>query len=318
MASGTTLSVHALPRGANRAAWPGSAGPVGAAGGLQSADHVVVPKLPALEGVDRFVGHGLPAIRIGDGPRTLVSLPGLSLDDRHPSGQARTMALTGWEPLLDRYTIDRVGRRQYPIGTTFRQMADDVITAIEGLRPPVDLMGASTGGIIALEIAAARPDLVRRLVLVITGSTVSPVARDLAERVIAAANVGKWRRAYALMLPIGARNRREHLFYRAFGWLLGPGLIGVPRDPTLLIAELQAWLRTDASPLVGQVTCPTLVLAGELDPVFPVDGAREFAAGFANSRLVVMRRTAHDFPASAIRDHVAGFLDEEPGQLVPE
>ena len=36
-------------------------------------------------------------------------------------------------------------------------MADDVITAIEGLRPPVDLMGASTGGIIALEIAAARP-----------------------------------------------------------------------------------------------------------------------------------------------------------------
>ena len=179
----------------------------------------------------------------------------------------------------------------------------------------VDLMGASTGGIIALEIAAARPDLVRRLVLVITGSTISPVARDLAERVIAAAKVGKWRRAYALMLPIGARNRRERLFYRAFGWLLGPGLIGVPRDPTLLIAELQAWLRSDASPLVGQVTCPTLVVAGELDPVFPVDGAREFAAGFANSRLVVMRRTAHDFPASAIRDHVAGFLDEEPGQL---
>ena len=104
------------------------------------------------------------------------------------------MALTGWEPLLDRYTIYRIGRRQYPVGTTFREMADDVITAIEGLRPPVDLMGASTGGIIALEIAAARPDLVRRLVLVITGSTVSPVARDLGERVIAAARAGKWRR----------------------------------------------------------------------------------------------------------------------------
>lgn len=273
-----------------------------------------MPKAPAVEGLDRFVGHGLPAIRIGDGPRTLVYLPGLSIDERHPSGQARTMALTGWEPLLDRYTIFRIGRRQYPIGTTFRQMADDVITAIEGLRPPVDLMGASTGGIIALELAAARPDLVQRLVLVITGSTVSPVARDLAERVIAAAKVGKWRRAYALMLPIGARNRREHLLYRAFGWLLGPGLIGVPRDPTLLIAELQAWLHADASPLIGQVTRPTLVLAGELDPVFPLEGAREFAAGFASGRLVVLPRTAHDFPAPTIRDHVAGFLDEEPGR----
>jgi len=57
-------------------------------------------KPPTVEGVDRFVGRGLPAIRIGEGPRTLVSLPGLSLDARHPTGQARTMALTGWEPLI--------------------------------------------------------------------------------------------------------------------------------------------------------------------------------------------------------------------------
>ena len=64
----------------------------------------------AVEGVDRFVGQGLPTIEIGDGPRTLVSLPGLSLDEHHPTGQARTMALTGWEPLLDRYTIYRIGR----------------------------------------------------------------------------------------------------------------------------------------------------------------------------------------------------------------
>jgi pimeloyl-ACP methyl ester carboxylesterase len=269
-------------------------------------------KPPTVEGVDRFVGRGLPAIRIGEGPRTLVSLPGLSLDARHPTGQARTMALTGWEPLLDRYTIYRVGRRTYPVGTTFRGMADDVMTAIEGLRPPVDLMGASTGGIIALEVAAARPDLVRRLVLVITGTTVSPVARDLAERVIAAARAGRWRRAYALILPIGARTGPERLLYRAFGWLLGPGLVGVPDDPTLLIAELDAWMRTDGNALVGQVANPTLVVAGELDPLFPLEVARTFAAGFTDGRFVVMSKTAHDFPASAIRDHISGFLDEEP------
>ncbi len=268
----------------------------------------------AVEGANRFVGRGLPTIEIGGGPRTLVTLPGLSLDERHPTGQARTMALTGWEPLLDRYTVYRIGRRTYPVGTTFRQMADDVITAIEGLRPPVDLMGASTGGIIALEIAAVRPDLVRRLVLVITGTTAGPFARDLAERVIAAAHDGKWRRVFALILPIGARSGRERLLYRAFGWLLGPGLVGVPGDPTLMLAELDAWLRSDGSPLVGQVTCPTLVLAGELDPVFALDGAREFAAGFADGRLVVMPKTAHDFPASAIRDHVSDFLGEEPGR----
>ena len=83
----------------------------------------------------------------------------------------------------------------------------------------------------------------------------------------------------------------------------------------LLIAELEAWMRTDGGALVRQVASPTLVLSGELDPLFPLEAAREFAAGFANGRLVVMHRTAHDFPASAIRDHVSGFLGEEPGQL---
>ena len=223
------------------------------------------------------------------------------------------MALTGWEPLLDRYTIYRIGRRQYPVGTNFREMAKDVIAAIEGLRPPVDLIGASTGGIVALEIAAARPDLVRRLVLVITGSKLSPAGRDLGQRVMSAIRVGKWRRVYALMLPIGARTRLERLFYRAFGWLLGPGIVGVPDDPTLLLAELEAWLRTDGSPLIGLVTSPTLVIAGELDPLVPMGDAHAFSAGFANGRLVVMPRTAHDFPASAIRDHISGFLDEDPG-----
>ena len=85
-----------------------------------------------------------------------------------------------------------------------------------------------------------------------------------------------------------------------------------------MIAELEAWLRTDDRALVGRVTGPTLVLAGELDPVFPLDGARAFAAGFSDGRLVVMPRTAHDFPASAIRDYVSGFLDEDPTQLESE
>ena len=55
--------------------------------------------------------------------------------------------------------------------------------------------------------------------------------------------------------------------------------------------------------LVRQVASPTLIFAGELDPVFPLVDARVFADGFVDGRLVVMPRTAHDFPASAIRDH---------------
>ena len=116
-----------------------------------------------------------------------------------------------------------------------------------------------------------------------------------------------------MFLPIGARSGPERLFYRSFGWPLGPGLVGVPRDPTSMIAELEAWLRSDSSLLVGQVTSPTLVLAGELDPVFPVERAHEFAAGFADGRLGGHAQYRDYLPATAIRDHVAEFLDEKPG-----
>lgn len=54
-------------------------------------------------------------------------------------------------------------------------------------------------------------------------------------------------------------------------------------------------------------------VAGELDPLIPLERAREFAAGFADGRLVVMPRTAHDIPASAIREHISGFLEEASG-----
>jgi proline iminopeptidase len=39
------------------------------------------------------------------------------------------------------------------------------------------------------------------------------------------------------------------------------------------------WHRFDFRSALGAITCPTLVLAGEEDPVFPVVGAEELAAG---------------------------------------
>jgi pimeloyl-ACP methyl ester carboxylesterase len=258
--------------------------------------------------VDVLVGSYLPAIKFGRGPRTLMSLPGLSLHPGHPTGEARRLVLRGWEPLLDRYTVYSVGRRVRPVGTGFQEMADDVIAAIDDIGPPVDLLGASTGGIVALHVAATRPDQIHRLVLAISGATASPFLRARAGDVIAAVRAGRWRRAYSLIFQLGARSPMERLAYRSLGWLLGPRLVGVPDDPTLILAELEAWMGVDADDLVSQVTCPTLVLAGELDPVFPLEAARDLAERLPDGTFMAMPRTAHDLPASAIGNYIAPFL----------
>ena len=44
---------------------------------------------------------------------------------------------------------------------------------------------------------------------------------------------------------------------------------------------------------VGVIECPTLVCVGELDPVTPVDAARELAAALPNARLEVIAGAGH-------------------------
>jgi pimeloyl-ACP methyl ester carboxylesterase len=256
------------------------------------------------------IGPDLPTLKIGDGPRILVYLPGLSPQPGLPTGGERRMASSGWEPLLDRYSVYRVGRRVRPVGTTFAEMADDVATAIEALAhgAPVDLMGASTGGVVAIHVAATRPDLVRRLTLVISGPRLGGDGRAKALQTATDIRARRWRRAFATIFAIGGASRLSRLGYGALGWLLGPRLVGIPHDPTLILAELEAWAREDADPLIERIRCPTLVIGTERDPLFTPASTTAFAARLSEGTVTIVPRLAHSFPADALDVHVSPFL----------
>ena len=258
---------------------------------------------------ETWLGPDLPTLRIGTGPRTLVYLPGLTLHPGMPAGAERGFAVSGWDSLLDRYSIYRVGRRQRPVGTTFADMAADAALAIEQLGAPVDLAGASTGGRIALELAAARPELVRRLALVITGTREVPWASRLNRKVMEDALAGRWRGVYSRVFEIGATTGVQRVISRVVGWTMGPRLVGIPADSTQLIAELTAWEAVRLETRVPPIPHPTLVIGGARDPVFPPDAMRAMAAQIPDCRLVIEPNLAHDFPARLIHDHLSPFLD---------
>jgi pimeloyl-ACP methyl ester carboxylesterase len=77
-------------------------------------------------------------------------------------GQVRLLA-----PLARAFTLYRLGRRVgLGPGTTMGDLANDYAEALEdGFGRPVDVLGISTGGSLALQLAADRPGLVRRLVV---------------------------------------------------------------------------------------------------------------------------------------------------------
>lgn len=262
----------------------------------------------AIDVAELEVGPGLPALRVGSGERTLVHLPGLSLHPGPIVGMERRTTISRLELLGTGYTVYVVGRRVRPVGTSFEEMAADVVAAIEDLGAPVDLMGASTGGMIAMHVAAARPDLVRRLVLLITGVHMSDEGRRFSQQVVDAVRVGRWRTVFGTVLTVAARHRTARAVYRGMGWLLGPRVVGIPKDPTLLLAELEAWIRADAEPLLKAIPCPTRIVGGADDRVFPPEIVLRTAAGIPDAKAVVVPDLAHDVSPAVMTYHVAPFL----------
>lgn len=160
----------------------------------------------------------------------------------------------------------------------------------EGMSP-AHVVGHSLGGSVALRLAAARPDAVRRLVLV--ASSGLPDRRPAAIQVLSAAAEG-------LRAP---RERK-------------PTLLGdvLRMSPYTFVAAARELAREDLSALLPHVAAPTLLLWGARDVLVPPLLARAFAAGLPDSRTVVLRRSSHvpmwDEPA-AFTGAVGSFLAGE-------
>ena len=200
------------------------------------------------------------------------------------------------------FTLDQRGhgRATKPgelAGYTMARLAEDLIGFIESVvGEPVDLLGHSMGGRVALEVALERPDLVRSLILMDTSAWSFDIAdkeiRDLLVNFFAGYDPAEGLPDFSVMAgpedelieaatPQHWQQRRDDL------------LAGF--DPHALQALGMA-LFSNTVPSVrdrlGEITCPVTVIVGELDHPF-VDQAPELAAEVADGALVVIPDAYH-------------------------
>ena len=188
-------------------------------------------------------------------------------------------------------------------------------------RPAV--VGASLGGITAITLAAARPDLVGAITLIDVGHRLEEEGVlkivDFMSRHESFASLEEAAAEIAAYLP----NRREvrpeslsrNLRQRDDGrWVWKHGLGKRGRDREADMAEgkwqdLLAGLDDDAASL----RCPVLVLRGAKSDVLSDKGAEEVAALIPDARLATVQNAGHlaagDNPTSTI-GLIAAFLDE--------
>ncbi|HEX8106507.1 MAG TPA: alpha/beta fold hydrolase [Kofleriaceae bacterium] len=173
----------------------------------------------------------------------------------------------------------------------------------------VDVLGVSLGGVIAQQLAHQAPDRVRRLVLAATGPGLGGVP-------------GSPRALLPLLTP--RRYRRPDYFHRIAGRVYGGD---ARRDPDTVLRHIVTRIEPPSAwGYLGQLYAitgwtslrwlrtlrqPTLVLAGDDDPIVPLLNARILAQRIPRARLQIIRGGGHLFlleRPGATADLVAEFL----------
>ncbi|RKS76509.1 pimeloyl-ACP methyl ester carboxylesterase [Actinomadura pelletieri DSM 43383] len=155
---------------------------------------------------------------------------------------------------------------------------------------PAHLVGVSWGGVIALRMAATRPDLVRGLIVIgaSLGSGTDPerTAR-MRERPTRLARLGPAEfareRGPRLLSPNADRELVETVVTTMAEAVRLPGYTAAAE------AMASADLRRD----LARISAPTLVLAGAEDTVTGPERAREIAAGIPGAALVTVPGAGH-------------------------
>ena len=251
---------------------------------------------------------GLPYFAIGHGP-DLVVLRGFTTTHTNPTGMTLKFEIRMLRPLARHFRVYAVNRPPaLPAGVTMAEIATmhaDALRAHFG--GPVDLLGMSSGGSVALQVAADHPDVVRRLVLVGAAARIGDAAREAQRRYIEATAEGK--RGAHHLAPMKVSSKVGATLLAPLMWLLDP--LARPKDPSDMVAFGRAEDRFDLTARLAEISAPTLVIGGDRDEVYGPAIFAETADGVRDGTLVLYPGASHGttFTAKRLGDDVASFLE---------
>ena len=261
-------------------------------------------------GVLQLTDATMHYIRFGKGKKTLVMLPGLGDGLTTVKGTALPMALM-YRIFARDYTVYMFSRRNsLPHGSTTRDMARDVKTALDVLGiAKCDLFGASMGGMIAQHFAADYPEMVGKLVLCVTCAEPNATLIESVNEWISLAK----QRNHAAFMDSNLLRMYSDAYYRKNKWMIPLlGLLTKPKSYERFFIQAEACLTHNALERLPQITAPTLVIGGEKDLALGAEASRAIAAALPGAKLHMYPEWGHALyeEAKDFNPLVLSFLQE--------
>ena len=211
--------------------------------------------------------------RFGSGDKTLVILPGLSVQSVMGAADAIAAA---YRPIEENYTIYVFDRRaELPERYTIRDMARDTAAAFAalGLRK-VCLFGASQGGMIALVLAIEYPELVGKMVLGSSSAHVQDAQYRVVESWIRLAEAGD---REGLYLAFGREIYPPQFFEQCRDALIAAAATVTDAELRRFITLAEGIKDFNVSDELVRIKCPVLALGVYEDAVLDSDATMEIA-----------------------------------------
>lgn len=255
----------------------------------------------------------IPYIRGGSGERTAVVFFGANalfqrLDRAPPHAYARMVERVlppGYVYYILGYDADP------PPGYGFDAIVSDFAAFVGEHTGPTVIIGVSFGGFVALRFAAAHPELVRQLVLLISAHRFSASGWDKVLR-----QEAYMRRSdlYGFIKDMALLFRRPWLNWmmKLALWQARGGLPARLNDPATMLRVYETLFTDfDSVPYAKRIRAPTLVVGGTSDQFFDPAAFRETAALIPGAAIKLFPRETHMLPlerSASVRRVIAGFL----------
>ena len=166
-----------------------------------------------------------------------------------------------------------------------------LLTALDVKR--ATFAGLSLGGMIAMELAASRPELVASLILLDTTASFPQTTRDLFFELASSASFNG--------MSAVADTFIEHSFTPQF-IEANPKVVATVRkgiltsDAASFAAAARMVAKADLNVRLAQIHCPTLVLVGAQDSLTPPELAKALADGISGAQFQVIPDSSHASP----------------------
>ncbi|MDP6140561.1 MAG: alpha/beta fold hydrolase [Arenicellales bacterium] len=246
------------------------------------------------------------------GKETVILIHGLS--DTREVWARQVAALTSFNVVA--YDVRGFGAS--PVGAgdgTVEQMADDVAQIMSALETgPAWLVGFSMGGVIAQRFALDFPALARGLVLIASSCTVGRAGLEFFDKRIGEVTNG----GLEALATLSAGDARGCIVSEDADLLaeyhrIRSGSVSDPDGYLNACRAMRSLADGSLAENLGEISCPTLVIAAEFDPYCPPRASQLIADAIPGATIHVIEGAGHCVHMEAdrsINDLVHRFIEK--------